>query len=246
MGEAPWPAGASVTRTLHQLWYSPHVTTSDIQLSPRLDSHIASHIGLHRELNEDAFRSTPARGIFVIADGMGGHPAGEVASSLAVEACHTMLARGARMADAFAAAQYAVLDAVKRDPRKRGMGTTLVAATITRDGLTIAWTGDSRCYRYRQGILQLLTEDHGQSGYITQYIGNPEGAVIGLEKRSLQTSDKILLCSDGLSSYVSEELIRKRMQAGKSAKQIVSALIQDSLDEGGQDNVTCAVVRVTR
>lgn len=150
------------------------------------------------------------------------------------------------MLDAFAAAQHAVLDAAKRDPRKRGMGTTLVAATCTRDGLVVAWTGDSRCYRYREGILQLLTEDHGHHGYVTQFIGNPEGAEVSLESRSMRLGDKILLCSDGLSSYVSEELIRKRLQVGKSAKQIVSALIQDSLDEGGQDNVTCAVVRVSR
>lgn len=222
------------------------MTTSDLQLSPRLDSHIASHIGLRRESNEDAFRSTPARGIFVVADGMGGHPAGEVASSIAVEACHTTLVRGMRMSDAFAAAQNAVLNAAKRDPRKHGMGTTLVAATCTRDGLAVAWTGDSRCYRYRKGILQLLTEDHGHHGYITQFIGNHEGAEIGLENRSLQPSDKILLCSDGLSSYVGEELIRSRMQVGKSAKQIVSALIQDALHEGGQDNVTVCVVRVSR
>jgi len=223
------------------------VTTSDTQLSsPRLDSHTASHIGLRRELNEDAFRSTPSRGIFVVADGIGGHPAGEVASSLAVEACHTALARGRGMAAAFAFAQKAVLDAAKQDPKKHRMGTTLVAATCTRDGLIIAWIGDSRCYRYRQGVLHLLTEDHGHHGYITQFIGNPEGAAISLESRSLQPGDKILLCSDGLSSYVSEELIRKRMQIGKSAKQIVTALIQDSLDEGGQDNVTVCVVRVTR
>lgn len=223
------------------------MTTSDVQLSPRLDSHIASHVGMRRELNEDAFRSTPARGIFVIADGMGGHPAGEIASSLAVEACHTALVRGAKLVDAFAAAQHAVLEAAKLDPRKRGMGTTLVAAMCTRDGLAIAWTGDSRCYRYRAGDLHLLTEDHGHpSGYITQYIGNPEGIVIGLEKRSLQTSDRILLCSDGLSSYVPEEVIRKRIQAGRLAKPVVNALVQDSLDEGGQDNVTVCLIRVTQ
>lgn len=222
------------------------MTTSDIQLSPRLDSHTASHVGLRRDSNEDAFRSTPARGIFVIADGMGGHPAGEVASSLAVEACHTALVRGAKMSDAFASAQRAVLDAVKRDPRKRGMGTTLVAATLTRDGLIIGWIGDSRCYRYREGVLQQLTKDHGQHGYVTQYIGNPEGIEIGLETRSLQTSDRILLCSDGLSSYVSEGLIRKRIQVGRYTKTVVNALVQDSLDEGGQDNVTVCLVRVTR
>lgn len=224
------------------------MTTSDSSLSRlpfRIDAWTSTHVGHRREQNEDAHRCTPARGIFVVADGMGGHPAGEVASSLAVESCHTALMRGAGMLDAFDRAQHAVLDAAKH-PGRFSMGTTLLAAVLSRDGLTIGWSGDSRAYRYRGGILHLLTTDHGEGGYIAEYIGKPSGAVVGIDTRSLQVNDKILLCTDGLSNFVDERVIRERIRDGKTPRQTVDALIGETLSEGGEDNVTCSLIRIAR
>ncbi len=227
-------------------------TTSDIRppqrsrLPFRIDAWTATHTGHVRQNNEDAKRCSPAQGIFVIADGMGGHPAGEVASSIAVETCHDSLKRNASMIDAFKDAQRAVVDSAAADPRRFSMGTTLIAAKFSADGLVIGWTGDSRAYRYRAGVLHLLTADMGEGGYIREYIGKPGGAEVGLDHRSIQVNDKILLCTDGLSTYVEEKVIRERIRDGRTSRMIVDSLIGESLSQGGQDNVTISLIRIAR
>jgi PPM family protein phosphatase len=132
----------------------------------------ASDVGRARRGNEDAFLLDPERGLFLVADGMGGHAAGEVASSIAVEVAGRMLSRAVEdaasrdelaevMAEAFQEARREIVRAGRKDPRKEGMGTTLTAWLLRPEGWSvIGHLGDSRAYRLRDGALQLLTHDH--------------------------------------------------------------------------------------
>lgn len=141
-------------------------------MSVRWEAAGASDVGRVRRGNEDAFLLDAERGIFLVADGMGGHAAGEVASSIAVENAGRMLAQAvdARvsleelaevMASAFQQARQEIVRACRADPRKEGMGTTLTAWVLRSDGSSlIGHLGDSRAYRLRDDTLQLLTHDH--------------------------------------------------------------------------------------
>lgn len=225
--------------------------TTSPSLAPRqrVDAWQATHIGLVREKNEDAQQATPARGIFLIADGIGGHPGGEFASSIAVVAAQESLLRSTELPapalrKAFAYANQRVLEAAERDPSLFRMGCTLVAALILPNEIDIAWCGDSRAYLYRQGSLFLLTEDHGYNGILTACIGDPEKTRCSIRSIATQPGDKLLLCTDGLSSYVDERVIAKTMKMNKEPKPCARALIEEALKVGGRDNVTVTVLRV--
>lgn len=215
----------------------------------RIDSWSATHVGLKREGNEDAYRCTPARGLFVIADGIGGHPGGEFASSIAVEACHESLIRsqelpGPAMKRAFSYANQRVLEAASKNPALFRMGTTLVAAMLYRGEFVVAHCGDSRVYLIRQGALVLLTQDHGYGGVLTSCIGDEFKAKCETRILPVQSGDRLLLCTDGLSSYVSESVIAHTFRNHREPKPCATALIQEALKVGGMDNITVAIVRV--
>ncbi len=221
---------------------------SDSSLPLRLDAWTASDIGLVRSDNEDAYRSTPARGMFILADGMGGHEAGEIASSMAVDAAHSALSSsgGRDLFEAFLNAQVAVYRASTTHRAYAGMGTTLIAAIIRANNVSIAWVGDSRAYLYRSGVLMLLTQDHGSDGYLNEWIGKPGGCLVGQTSKTLQYNDRILLCTDGLSNFVPEETIRQRIRDERTPKKVVERLIADALEFGGQDNCTVSLIRIVR
>lgn len=225
------------------------ISSPSTQPRQRIDAWSATHVGLRREGNEDAFRSTPARGIFVIADGIGGHPGGEFASSIAVEACHESLTRSPEMPApalrrAFAYANSCVLEAANRDTSLHGMGTTLVTLLLTRGEAAIAHCGDSRAYLFRQGALILLTQDRGSNGVLHSCIGDARRSTCEIRGVVTQPGDRILLCTDGLSSYVPEAVIAYTLRNNKEPKPAAMALINETLKVGAPDNVTVVVVRV--
>ena len=222
-----------------------------------------SEIGLVRGHNEDNFAAISP--LFVVADGMGGHEAGEVASAIAVE---TMLSAIPQKTDPQALSQavvdanLAVIQAAADGRGKPGMGTTLTAATIFGDELVIAQVGDSRAYLLHDGALQRLTRDHSlvaelvhqgriteeearyhpQRSVITRALGSDPGMHPDIYSLNLSRGDKLMLCSDGLYSMVDDEQIAEVMRRESNPQACCDALVNDAISAGGLDNVTVIVV----
>jgi len=246
---------------------APTLSTEHI----RLRAAGASHRGLVRNNNEDHYLIEPEFGLFLLADGMGGHQAGEVASRIAVEAIsnlmHKFSIRG-RLSPDFLLPK--VTNAVHKSIRKFaelddnlvGMGTTLVAAwwPETENTLWLLHVGDSRAYLYRNHNLELLTEDHTylnewlRSGEATsemlewmprnvlsQALGYSPEISPDLSHLDLQTGDRLLLCSDGLTDLITEDEIASLMSANGGPELICQKLIEAALHNGGRDNITVVV-----
>lgn len=223
---------------------------------------LRSDIGRVRKQNEDAVWFDEARGIFAVADGMGGHLAGEVASAMAMDAIRALAVSDARpgilaLKDVVERAQKAIARHAKKNPRCAGMGTTL--SVMFRGGryMYIAHIGDSRIYRLRGGELMQITQDHSlvdelvRAGLITQEEArtHPKRNIItralgtqGDNEPDLLAADTMpgdlwLLCTDGLNSMVSDKDIRDAMLS-RTLEQAADRLIELALDAGGRDNVT--------
>lgn len=222
-----------------------------------------SHVGLLREGNEDALYAGP--GLLAIADGMGGHVAGEVASSVVIDTMAGLDTTGAgellrRLDSAVRAANDRLRDLVRRDPRLDGMGTTLTALRLDPAGLGLVHIGDSRGYRLRDGELVRITHDHSfvqslvDEGRITedQALHHPQRSLIlrALDGRSdiepdltlldPLLGDRYLLCTDGLTDVVSDATIRATLGDG-TPQEACDQLVDLALRAGGPDNVTCIV-----
>jgi protein phosphatase len=229
-------------------------------------------VGRARERNEDSYLA--GEHVFAVADGLGGHNAGDVASRLAVEPL-AALERAMdgtpvdRVADALAravsAANRAVYQRAQADAKVRGMGTTLTAVAISNGSAHLAHVGDSRCYLLRGGEISQLSSDHTlvarmvaegklspeeaenhpQRSILTRALGaEPEVDVDTLELQ-LQSGDRIVICSDGLSSVVPEEQILATLSDSKELKEACKRLVDAANERGGPDNITVVVVEVT-
>lgn len=223
----------------------------------------ATHQGMVRDQNEDTVYPKSSGesddGVLVIvADGMGGHVAGEVASRLAVNAAASS---DLAATDRVAAGNRAIREEVARDPGLEGMGTTMTLLEIEDDVATIAHIGDSRAYLLRDGELRQLTEDHTVAAeYMAQGQLSPEEAAnhpqrhmllrtLGLTrfvnvdevKADLASGDRILLCSDGLTEMVTDEQIAEKLGEG-TPDEVVWALVEMANKAGGVDNISVAVV----
>lgn len=226
-----------------------------------------SHIGLVRTDNEDAYLIAPP--LFAVADGLGGHQAGEVASSLAVD---TLLEAAPREADAKALgravrqANTAVMAAAEAGRGRVGMGTTLTAVMIDGTRLAVAHVGDSRAYLLHFGELQQLTADHSmvadlvRSGQltleesrvhpnrsvITRALGSDPNMIADTFEVQAAPGDRLLLGTDGLTSGVRDEEIARVLAEAATPADAVNELIDAALDAGGQDNITVVVVDIGR
>jgi len=224
----------------------------------------ATHKGMVRQNNEDSLypdTSGESHGpaTLVVADGMGGHVAGEVASRLAVNAAasNELLAR-----DRVAAGNRAIREEVAREPGLEGMGTTMTLVSLGEDGsAAFAHVGDSRAYLYRAGELRQLTEDHTvaaeyvalgeisadeaashpQRHILTRTLGLSRFVNIDEIQIALEPEDRILLCSDGLNEMVSDEAIAAAMDGG-TVDDVAWKLIEMANKAGGVDNITVIVV----
>lgn len=230
--------------------------------APRLFA-ARSDVGSVREHNEDSFLVKSP--LFVVADGMGGHEAGEVASKLAVD---TMSEYGPKSTnpEAIAAsvikANEAVLRGAKDGTGKPGMGTTLTAAFIYDDEVTVAQVGDSRAYLLHDKQLQRITRDHSlvadlieqgrlteaearfhpQRSVITRALGSDPGMQPDVYQLQVEQGDVLLLCSDGLSSMVSDDVIESILIENPVPAAACDALVDEAIAAGGLDNVTVIVV----
>jgi serine/threonine protein phosphatase PrpC len=227
-----------------------------------------THVGRVREGNEDSLfpessGSSSGPEILMVADGMGGAIAGEVASGIAVKvASATDVSDPISSEDRVLEANVAVGDAVAADPSLAGMGTTLTLVKLTVDGiLDLAHVGDSRAYLLRDGELQQITTDHTlvnelielgritpdeaehhpHRHLITRVLGlGPVG--VDTMRKSLEDGDRILLCSDGLTTMVSDFGIQQILAAGEGVEATVWALIEHANVAGGVDNTTVVVI----
>jgi serine/threonine protein phosphatase PrpC len=237
----------------------------------RLAAYGASDTGRVRAGNEDRFHAGTS--LFAVADGLGGHAAGEVASALAIEAISELDGRAfaapdqARQAllEAFAAAHRSVAGNAASEPAWRGMGTTLTAMLVEDDRAHLAHVGDSRGYLLRgDGPMRRLTHDHTvgaelvRSGRLqpelaasdpelaalTQAIGlGPVVLVEAPEPLALIEGDQVLLCSDGLTGVVDDDRIADLLTSGAEPEAACLALIEAANAAGGPDNITVVLLR---
>lgn len=210
-------------------------------------------------------RIDAAAALLVVADGMGGHPCGEVASAVAADAA-VANAPETSLRDALAAAHEQVLQAADDGRGAPGMGTTCVACRLGADGLEVGWVGDSRAYRLRDGALEALTRDHSEVQLLVEQGAlTPEQAArhpgrhmlaralgIGslerdeIDQRTLPAApgDRVLLCSDGLTGELEDARIEALLVGEPDDQAAADALLGAALEAGGQDNVTVVVATV--
>lgn len=222
-----------------------------------------SHTGLRRKHNEDCYEADAALGLWLVADGVGGHSCGELASDIARTTVRGDIAAGTSLPDAIVNAHRAVLDEIDRDESARGMGSTIVALRLKGESYELAWVGDSRAYLWNRQ-LQQLSHDHNRvselldQGAITQQeaANHPERHVLtqslgvsecmalrpGHREGTLAQDQQFLLCSDGLTDELPDERIAAIMADNDSPRDQVEALINAALEAGGNDNITAVVV----
>lgn len=234
------------------------------------DTGRLSDVGRVRQVNEDAALALPECGLWVVADGMGGHSAGDVAAGMVVDAlASTGMAVGAddlvaRVSDRLTQAN----DAIRAHAAAGGLGTigaTVVALLVAEDGARAVWSGDSRLYRLREGRLTLMTRDHTEvnalidsgaltpeeaAGYprrnvITRAIGVSEVPELEVREVAVEPGDMWLLCSDGLTEHVEDGDIQHLM-AGATPQAACGALVALTLERGARDNVTVVAVGIAR
>lgn len=230
-------------------------------------------VGIIRSGNEDSFLMVPERGIFVVADGMGGHAAGEVASDMAVRAIARELGslRGLgenevaeRMRGAIVAANASIFQRTLTEHDKRGMGTTVTALVLFNGRFLIGQVGDSRAYLLRDAKLAQVTKDHSyvqeqvDAGYltpeqarthpysnvITRCVGANADVVPDIYVGAAKQGDVFLLASDGLTGMLEDYELEQIMQSDEMPQAHVDALIDEANRHGGLDNITAILVRI--
>lgn len=242
-----------------------------------------TNVGMKRTHNEDAYDLIDDERLYLVADGMGGHASGEVASKMAIETLREFFsatsqdpeatwpykmdkARGYeenRLITGIKLANLRIHEAAQREPRLRGMGTTIVAILVIDDGVLIAHVGDSRVYRLRQGKLEQLTDDHSllndyikmkrlteeeianfpHKNVIVRALGMKETVKVDTRLDPPQPGDLYLLCSDGLCGPVTDQEIGEIAQSSNDLKAIGSKLIERANANGGPDNVTVVLAK---
>jgi protein phosphatase len=230
------------------------------------ESTYKTDTGRQRRDNEDsAFARAP---MFVVADGMGGAQAGEVASRIAIEAFETGLDGSGspeeRLAIRAREANRQIYDRSRTELGREGMGTTLTAAYLDDGSVAIAHVGDSRAYLFRDDELTRLTQDHSlvdelvrrgklteeqaaehpQRSIITRALGPEPDVEVDTYTFSVRRDDVLLLCSDGLTSMVSEEQIAQILRSAETLDEAGDRLIRAANEAGGRDNITVVLARV--
>jgi PPM family protein phosphatase len=224
-----------------------------------------SDVGSVREGNEDAYLDAPP--LFVVADGMGGASAGEVASGIVVEEFRSAHSAGTlpdALTDTIQEANARIYEMARQDRAREGMGTTCTAAMLDGAELTLAHVGDSRAYRLRGGELVQLTDDHSlvaglvrlgkltqeeadvhpQRSVILRAVGVERKIEVDVAKHPLEEGDLFLLCSDGLSGMVRDEVIAETLRSVSALDEAAEMLIDLANASGGRDNITAVLFRI--
>jgi protein phosphatase len=230
-------------------------------------------IGIVRSGNEDNYLMLAERGVFIVADGMGGHAAGEVASEMAVRITSSQIGslRGLtdeqaseRVSTAIRSANDAIFERTLAEHDKRGMGTTATVLVLMPGRYLIGQVGDSRAYLLRQGRFQQVTKDHSYvqeqvdaglltpeqarvhpySNVITRCVGASMDVVPDLYFGALESGDVLLLASDGLTGMLEDEQLTRILSADGGPQHWVDRMVTEANRRGGLDNITAIVVRI--
>ena len=242
-----------------------------------------SDTGLVRQNNEDQFAFDLSLSVFVLCDGMGGQAAGEVASKLGVDTILEHCRQAAqqpdleifggalsefsdttnRLASGIRLSNKAIHEAADKSPETNGMGSTVVAACLNGNILSIAHVGDSRIYLFREGELRQLTQDHSLvmeqvrrglispeeaeeselANVIMRALGAEPTVEVDLDEHWINEGDQILLCSDGLTRMVPDAAIAPVLMEPFTAQQACERLVEIANEAGGEDNVTVILIR---
>ena len=220
--------------------------------------------GRKRLLNEDSILSDADTGVVILADGLGGHNAGEVASALAVTVTHKQILQGLKDTDAgridektglssvSRVVEQAVLQAnsaihskAQKEIECHGMGTTIVVCVFHDDLISAAHVGDSRLYRKREKDFTQLTEDHFTWPWLDRALGIEERVPVDVLEQAVRPDDVYLLCSDGLTDMVIDDDIHAILDEHSSElAQTARKLIQTANENGGNDNISVILVKI--
>ncbi len=231
----------------------------------------ASDVGLRRKANEDRYALSPDLGLYLVADGMGGHSAGQVASALAAETAleavqaldGTTSSLAEKLRYSVAAANRAIFIRSAEDPELNGMGTTFVAILAREGRAALAHVGDSRAYLIRGGSIRGLTDDHSIVGellrrqeisedaarehphrhVLTRALGVRRSVEPDLVELTPVPGDVFVLCSDGLTNHVEDEEIAKTVRDQGDLQEATQCLIDFANQRGGDDNTTVLMLR---
>lgn len=226
-----------------------------------------THVGLRRTRNEDTYYANPQRGLFLVADGLGGHEHGEVASALARDVVVDRVAAGCSLAEAIQSAGDEVMAHASSGPDALPMGTTLAALRLLPDRYEIAWIGDSRVYLQGERLEQ-VSHDHSlvqelheagrvkpavaprnpQRNVLTQALGitSVSQLQIGMARGVPRRGISFLLCTDGLSGALDHATLDRLLRRRELAPQeCVDHLLLEALEHDGSDNITAIVVRIS-
>lgn len=232
-----------------------------------MNTYSITDVGRVRSMNQDRYSNYfhPRFSLLLLADGMGGHNAGEVAASIAIEACRTyfMNDKGrddyeTLLTEAVQAANLAVYEKGEEVTEYAHMGTTICAAVICQHQLSIAHVGDSRIYLFREGKLLQLTQDHSlvadmvrqglltpeealvhpDRNTLTRAVGTDETIAVDTRTISLYAGDRILLCSDGLTKMMDIESMEAILAEEGTVREVAEKLVNTANDNGGADNIT--------
>ena len=242
-----------------------------------------TNVGMKRTHNEDNFSILEESGLYIVADGMGGHASGEVAAKMAVDSLKEFFAATAndpertwpykmdrskgyeenRLITGIKLANLRIYESAQRDPRQRGMGTTIVTMFAVEDGVYIAHVGDSRIYRMRDGKIEQLTEDHSllndyikmkrltpeeianfpHKNVIVRALGMKDTVKVDTRFEQPRAGDLYLLCSDGLSGPVTDDEILQSATQNGDLKTAATKMIERANANGGPDNITVVLAR---
>ncbi|HYH49103.1 MAG TPA: Stp1/IreP family PP2C-type Ser/Thr phosphatase [Acidimicrobiia bacterium] len=229
----------------------------------RFATGFRTDVGRGRPENEDNFLVDPEHGLYAVADGMGGHRAGEVASAVALETLKEAYLGGRRLDEAVAAANAAVFAKGADDASMRGMGTTLTAIALQGGSTAVlGHVGDSRAYLMRQGAVTQVTDDHSlveqlvregrltpeeaqnhpQRAIITRALGVDSEVQVDTYRVDLQPGDRLLICSDGLTNMLSDNTIGQTLRRHADPQQAADTLVDMANQAGGDDNITVVVL----
>ena len=225
-----------------------------------------SHVGLRREHNEDTYQADPASGLWLVADGMGGHAHGEVASAIARDTIVSGIRQGCSLSEAIRNADRAIIAMSQRREDALPMGTTVAALQLCEQHYDVAWVGDSRVY-LAQDELKQLSQDHSyvrelveqgaisasearshpRRNVVTQALGvtHPDSLQVATLNGTVESGMQFLICSDGLTEEVDDEAIAAIvLRRELSAQECVDQLILAAIEGGGSDNITALLVRI--
>lgn len=241
--------------------------------------------GLIREINEDSFCVDESIGLVAVADGLGGHASGEIASKMAIDVIRDYINRtekgnepligkynkkysGAanRLTSSIRLANKAIYEAAQGNPQWQGMGTTMAAALLKGNKLSIAHAGDSRIYLIRANQIEQLTDDHtlvyeqvkmglvtkeyaersNMKNILTNALGIAPDVVVDVDELTLSDGDMLILCTDGLNSMVSESDILSVATSVDNPSEVCERLIDMANKNGGKDNITVITVYIQK